>query len=349
MFEFNETDKTMWNNGKANIASNTSYGDGALIGSSAGTDNTAIGYRALFSNSFQGAGITAIGSFALTANTTGSNNTAIGNNALVSNLTGSNTIAIGQQSGQTYQNISTSIFIGNQTSASGENQTNQIVIGHGATGNGTNSVTLGNTSITRTFLRGDVLIGNTSLIRTLSVNNSTGFYSGAFSGGTSGNYVGLGVNTLVPTIQGFLSGNNVANLSLQPDGGNVGIGVLSPSVKLEVVGGTALTTMRVTHSGTNGGLNIQNTGTLSTDRDAQIRLVNGSTTFGANDRTYQITNVATSSAASDLRFQYWDGSNYFPRFNITSGGNVGIGTTSPASGYRRSEEHTSELQSHACP
>jgi hypothetical protein len=302
MFEFNETDKTMWNNGKANIASNTSYGDGALIGSSAGTDNTAIGYRALFSNSFQGAGITAIGSFALTANTTGSNNTAIGNNALVSNLTGSNTIAIGQQSGQTYQNISTSIFIGNQTSASGESQTNQIVIGHGATGNGSNSVTLGNTSITRTFLRGDVSIGTTSLIRTLSVNNSTGVYSGAFSGGASGNYVGLGVNTLVPTIQGFLSGNSVANLSLQPDGGNLAIGMLTPS---NFSGYTNLSLRAKT-----SGINLDFFDNSGVRRSSIIYNNQVDFTFGVLE-------------AIPFRFE----TSGVERMRIAANGNVGIGTT----------------------
>jgi hypothetical protein len=247
MFEFNETDKTMWNNGKANIGTNTSFGDGALIGSSAGTDNTAIGYRALFSNSFQGASITAIGSLALTSNTTGSNNTAIGNNALVSNSTGSNNISIGQQSGQTYQNISTSIFIGNQTAASGENQTNQIVIGHGATGHGSNTVTLGNGSITTTVLRANVGIGNVnpnSPLDILSNVSARGLNIRNRSSDDLANIMfstnnGSADNAAIGWVTGRLrfmsggSGDASERLSILTNG-NVGIGTTSPLNKLHI-------------------------------------------------------------------------------------------------------------------
>jgi hypothetical protein len=142
--EFNATDLTVWNNGKGNFSSNTSFGDGALKNNSSGTSITAYGNNSLRDNS------------------SGNSNTALGVGSLISNSTGSNNVAIGQSAGQTYQNISSSIFIGNSTAGSGENQTNQIVIGHNAVGNGSNTVTLGNSSIVTTILRGNVGIGTPS-------------------------------------------------------------------------------------------------------------------------------------------------------------------------------------------
>ena len=59
-----------------------------------GVQNTAIGWRALFSNT-TGFNNTAIGGAALVSNTTGQENTAIGFNALVSNTTGSLNTATG--------------------------------------------------------------------------------------------------------------------------------------------------------------------------------------------------------------------------------------------------------------
>lgn len=280
--EFNATDLTVWNNGNGNIATNTSFGDGALKSNTTGNFNTALGGSSLENNTNGGANVSvgslsmrsntsggnnvAVGMSALISNTSGGNNAAFGTNALSLNTTGLSNTAIGTQAGSwagasavNNTDSTNSVFVGSNTRPLADGQTNQIVIGNGAIGHGSNTVTLGNSSIVTTILRG-----------------------------------------------------------------NVGIGITTPATRLEVLGGSDLTTARIIHNGANGGLNIQNIGSISTDRDAQIRLVNGSTVFGGSDRTYQITNVATSSTASDLRFQYWNGSNYFPRFNITSGGNVVI-------------------------
>jgi hypothetical protein len=109
--------------------SNTLYGLNALLVST-GINNVAIGAQSLRNN------------------TIGANNTAIGYNAgyLVSGTT----------SGAT--NSSNSVFLGYDTRPQADGQSNQIVIGYGATGNGSNSVTLGNNDITRTYLKGKVVI-----------------------------------------------------------------------------------------------------------------------------------------------------------------------------------------------
>lgn len=195
--EFNDTDKTVWNNGKGNIANNTSFGDSALKSNTIGFQNTAYGFESLQSNStgsnntangFEslqsnttGNNNTANGFQSLLNNTTGSNNIANGLNALSANTTGSNNIAIGSASGIVIANGTTpnltgsnSIFLGTDTKPLADNQTNQIVIGHNAIGHGSNTVTLGNSSIATTILRGNVLIGRTDLAN-FTANTNPGF------------------------------------------------------------------------------------------------------------------------------------------------------------------------------
>lgn len=182
MLEYNDTDKTIWNNGKADVAVNTSFGDYALRNNVSGSNDTAFGYGVLNLNT-TGSYNTGLGTLALGANTTGSYNTAIGQEALYYNNTGYQNVAIGKSasSGNTsgYQNLSlgesagrliadgtaessnanNSVFLGYDSRPSILGQTNEIVIGASSRGNGSNSVTLGNTDITKTILRGNVGIG----------------------------------------------------------------------------------------------------------------------------------------------------------------------------------------------
>src|SRR5215471_6422592 len=123
---------------------NTVQGDDALVSTTSGTDNPAIGFGALANNT-TGDGNTAIGSSALGGNTTasyntatgnealslnsgdrntangnfalhlnrGENNTAIGDDALANNTTGSNNIALGENAGDNNQRGNYNIDIGN--------------------------------------------------------------------------------------------------------------------------------------------------------------------------------------------------------------------------------------------
>jgi hypothetical protein len=144
--------------------SNAAIGVSALGNNTTGLNNTAIGTYALLDNT-TGNSNTAIGESALRTNTTGGYNTAIGQNALRTNTTGGYNTAIGVNAGRLISDGSnntitnSSIFIGFDTRALADNQTNQIVIGDSAIGLGSNSVVLGNTSITRTQLRGQVIMG----------------------------------------------------------------------------------------------------------------------------------------------------------------------------------------------
>ena len=129
--------------------------------------NTAVGASALYFNT-TGYQNTANGAYALYSNTTGYQNTANGYFTLLNNTTGSNNTANGQSAGSVTADGSTpnqtsnnSLYEGYNTKASADGATNEIVIGANAIGNGSNSVTLGHTDITKTILRGNVLIGGT--------------------------------------------------------------------------------------------------------------------------------------------------------------------------------------------
>lgn len=171
--------------GGGQVSTNIALGLNALGDNTTGYDNTAIGTQALGDNTI-GESSTAVGYYALQKNTTGNNNSAFGYASLLNNLTASNHTASGTSSlrnltsgsyntafgvnaaryiadGATnLTTSSTSIFIGSLTKPLANSQTNQIVIGYDATGLGSNSVVLGNSSITLTALRGNVLIGTTT-------------------------------------------------------------------------------------------------------------------------------------------------------------------------------------------
>lgn len=176
--EFNLTNRTVWNNGKGNLPSNTSFGEYALPQVTTGGNNTGLGRSALNSVT-EGYNNVGIGSLVLDHIITGSNNIGIGvavgysmsgdnsrnigigTSALGSTFrTGNDNIGLGNLAGA-YSSIgeyngNSSIYIGNSTQPLGTDQTNQIVIGHEAIGAGSNTVTLGNTSIVKTVLRGTI-------------------------------------------------------------------------------------------------------------------------------------------------------------------------------------------------
>jgi hypothetical protein len=142
-------------------------GASALNANTSGISNTAIGYFTLSVN-ITGNNNTALGYFALRSSTQ-ANNTAIGSTSLINLSSGSSNTALGRNSGRYIADASTSltiatqsIFIGAESRPLANSQTNQIVIGYDAIGLGSNSVVLGNSSITLTALRGNVLINTTT-------------------------------------------------------------------------------------------------------------------------------------------------------------------------------------------
>ena len=116
----------------------TATGTGALFSNTIGGSNTADGAFALYSNT-AGNENTANGDSALNGNTTGIGNTADGDTALYNNTTGSDNTAIGDNAGSSLTTGDNNIDIGfNVQGVAGES----------------NTIRIGNTDITDTFIRG---------------------------------------------------------------------------------------------------------------------------------------------------------------------------------------------------
>jgi hypothetical protein len=108
---------------------NTAVGSLALSANTTGHRNTATGYQALYSNT-SGYGNTATGHYALYSNT-GAYNTAYGTSALAGNTTGNDNTAIGYGADVAQHNL-----------------TNATAIGNLALVNASNKVRIGNSSVT---------------------------------------------------------------------------------------------------------------------------------------------------------------------------------------------------------
>lgn len=161
--------------GGGGLSSNTAVGESSLANASnIGTNNLALGFSTLQSNS-TGSSNVAVGAQAASGNTTGSSNVAFGRGALINNTTGSGNVVIGALAGfnngdgSTASTMNQTILIGNFASPKEDNQTNQIAIGHYANGLGSNSVVLGNDSVVKTALKGNVGIGTTEPAAKLDV------------------------------------------------------------------------------------------------------------------------------------------------------------------------------------
>lgn len=128
MIETNATDKTMWNNGKANIVSNLSYGDGALKANTTGNTNTAIGNQAMFSTT-TGVINTAVGFESMYSATTSNNNTAVGYQTLRSLVTGYNNTAIGDSALKSHTSGNSLVAVGSQTLLSNTTGTQNTGVG----------------------------------------------------------------------------------------------------------------------------------------------------------------------------------------------------------------------------
>ena len=142
-----------------NGAQNASVGTFSLWSNVGGISNTAIGYQSLFFNT-TGSNNVASGYRSLRSNTAASSNVSIGYEALTLNTIGNNNVALGTQAGDINTTGNNSVFVGTESGPSNTSQTNQIVIGYQAVGNGSNTVTIGNTAIVATVLRGTLNLAN---------------------------------------------------------------------------------------------------------------------------------------------------------------------------------------------
>jgi hypothetical protein len=287
LLEFNTTDRTVWSNGKGNITSNTVFGDSSLK-----------------------------------SITTGGFNTAIGTNVLSNITTGNGNIGIGTDAGSPGNiNSDSSIFIGVDARPAGSDQTNQIVIGAGGRGAGSNTVTLGNSSITSTTLFGAVNAGS-------FIKNSATSTNLLLAGGSDITQASLPVSTATQTaldlkqntisgtvnvIPKFGTGGVVAS-QLFDNGTSIGIGTISPGMKLDVVGsGRFSTNLDVGLSTSNNGARIN---------------INGGSVASSNFLIGNNINVANGFEITPSTLL---GGSVFstPVAVFRSSGNIGFGTNNP--------------------
>ena len=127
---------------------NTAVGGFALNANTSGIRNAALGYQALLNNT-TGANNVAVGQGAALLNTTGQDNVAIGRIAMSSNVSGGENVAVGYQA-LFNSTVGQNVAVGYDAGSTITTGTNLTVLGHNAepsSATATNEVTLGNTSV----------------------------------------------------------------------------------------------------------------------------------------------------------------------------------------------------------
>jgi uncharacterized membrane protein YeaQ/YmgE (transglycosylase-associated protein family) len=200
---------------QANTTGNycSAFGVSSLQANTTGSSLTAVGVNSLQANT-TGSSLTAVGVGSLQNNTTGNNSTASGVGALFGNTTGTNLAGFGFGAGRFQADgvtgltaSSNSCFIGTSTKGT-QNATNENVFGFNATGSGSNTVTIGDSAITNTYLRGVISTNST----TTSTSTTTGAICAASLGITGAIFAGsLNGNRL------YISHTSTENLSANPN------------------------------------------------------------------------------------------------------------------------------------
>ena len=298
--------------GGGNAASNTAIGSGALSANTTGVANTANGNNALVSNT-TGGGNTAMGYASLTSNTTGSSNTANGSSTLTSNTEGSNNTATGVQA-----------LVTNTT-------------GNGNTANGFSSLFSNTEGSNNTATGGSSLFSNT----TGGSNTATGVNS-LYSNTTGNNNTANGVSSLSSNTVGYdntatggssllsntIGNNNTANgvnsLQLNTEGNNNTATGASSLQSNTTGGGNTATGVNSLQANTTGGANTamglsvllaNTTGNNNTATGIQSL---SSNTIGSNN---------TATGANSLRGNSTGGANTANGVNVLNLNTTGEGNT----------------------
>ena len=318
---------------------NTAIGESAMSLNNGGSFNTAIGSGAL-KDQTAGQGNTAIGFDSLNNKEASNFNTAVGYKSLFNISTGFKNIGIGDDVGLALSTGARNILIGSNANVLNNNDNNSIVIGESAVGVGSNTTVIGNNSMSKAILYGNVGIGTTSPSQKLTVLGI-----GSFGTSTSQTLVDYdGLNAVGNTDYIRFKVDNSEKLRIT-SAGNVGIGTTSPSTNLEIV-----------TSNPSNGINLTtNTGNLwgvllnTNSNDFPVGKL--ALKFGSNE-TASITARSNEMriGGSQMNITFYTSSS--EKFRVDTNGNVGIGTTSPstklhvqgaASGYLFRVQGTSTL------
>ena len=168
---------------------NSSYGFRSLYQNDSGSDNSSFGTYSLSSATIANSN-SVFGRSGLTNATTGGYNSGLGMEVLYGLITGANNTGLGYRAGgflgdgitqnTTPQN---SVFLGYGTKSLTNNDTNQTVIGYNAIGKGSNTVQIGNTSVTDTYIQGILHINGAWVLPTTAP--TTGQVLGYLGAGTT--------------------------------------------------------------------------------------------------------------------------------------------------------------------
>jgi len=126
---------------------NTAIGAFALQANTSGDSNTGLGVGALYTNTTGDSNV-ALGTGALFSNDSGNFNNAMGYDALRNTSTGDNNVALGYQTGDTITTGSNNTLIGYDADVASISITNATAIGANAVVDASNKIRLGDNSIT---------------------------------------------------------------------------------------------------------------------------------------------------------------------------------------------------------
>jgi hypothetical protein len=174
--EFNNTDLTVWNNGKGNITTSTIFGESSGISNTSGGNNSFYGFNTGKSN------------------TTGFFNSFFGINSGINNTSGINNSFFGSNSGRSNTTGGGNAFFG---SNAGENNTT-----------GSSNISFGN-SAGRNNTTG---VSNNSFGTTSGVNNISGS-NNIFYGNNSGSFLSDGVTSNTNSNTSIFFGNSTKALA----------------------------------------------------------------------------------------------------------------------------------------
>ena len=158
-------------------STNTLVGYNTARSVNLGKNITFIGADAGYTNTTGGASV-AVGTNALYLNSSGAYNTCVGFSSLYKTTAGGN-VGVGAYAGWAITTGTNNVFLGY---GAGQNSqlataTNSIAIGYNTQTTASNQIVLGNTSITKTLLQGNILVGitavGTSAAKVLGIGNGT--------------------------------------------------------------------------------------------------------------------------------------------------------------------------------
>ncbi len=282
---------------------NIALGDNALQGASISVENIAIGTQALSNASIIGVANIGIGSSAgLVSGGTG--NIFMGQSAGSNNNTGNDNIMIGRSTGVTLPPSpgSRNVFIGLNA---GQNEMGSDKLYINSSANPGPPLVYGD-FFTRLFrINGTLNINSSYSLPATAGNNNFVLKS---DGG--GNTSWANINTLVNT-SWTTSGTN----QFAANTGNVGIGIATPTAKLDVVGTTKTTAFQLPTGASNGFI-------LKSDASGNAAWADANT-VGINETDPQVAASVTN------RIPKWNGTALTDGIIFDNGVNIGISTNTP--------------------